>query len=87
MEGTPGGSIFNKWSHLETKFEGSQWGSGGPKDAQPLWEALSRKYATEATGPVTVVRNKVGQMWQNVELKVLEAKGNPITYIENAPKP
>ncbi|HEX8656603.1 MAG TPA: DUF6531 domain-containing protein, partial [Hymenobacter sp.] len=88
MESTPGGSIFNDWDHLNDKFEYGQWGvAGSPKNAQPLWKALSERYASQATGPVTVVRNKVGMMWKNVEYEVLKAQGNPITYIEPIPLP
>ena len=54
MEGTTGGNIFNDWQHLNDKFDYAQWGKGGPRDAHPLWKALSRRYANQTTGPVTV---------------------------------
>ncbi|UOQ55547.1 DUF6531 domain-containing protein [Hymenobacter cellulosivorans] len=89
MEATPGGNIFNNWKHLDDKFEYGQWGTGGPKDAQPLWEALSRRYANQSSGPVTVVRNKVGMMWKNVEYEELNKRASlpHITYIETVPLP
>ncbi|HEX8349755.1 MAG TPA: hypothetical protein VF598_07325 [Hymenobacter sp.] len=87
MEGTPGGNIFNNWKHLDDEFDYNRWGKGGPTDAHPLWRALSQRYASQFTGPVTVVRNKVGQMWKDVEYEELMKRVIPpdIKYINSPP--
>jgi RHS repeat-associated protein len=87
MEQTPGGSIFNNWEHLDDKFEYGMWGKGGPTDAQSLWKALSQRYANQTNGPVSVVRNKVGDMWTKVEYEELMSRSVPpdITYINSPP--
>lgn len=49
---TPGGSMFNDWRGFNEMYPGSAWGTGAPNDARPVWVALSREFASGATGQV-----------------------------------
>ena len=74
MEITPGGNVFNDWDTLGEVYPSYKWGSGGPMDQKPIWEALSRQYAYGARGKVSYVHpdGYYGNVWKKVELKALK---------------
>jgi hypothetical protein len=72
LEQTPGGRVFDDWRGLSGMYP--EWGKpGSPLDQRPIWEALSKQYASGATGSVTYVHpsDYTGYMWANVERRAI----------------
>lgn len=87
---TPGGSMFNDWRGFNEMYPGSAWGTGLPNDQRPIWVALSREFASGATGQVYHVVPIGGtpnpaSIWYTDEIVVLEDL-KKITNIVEVPK-
>jgi hypothetical protein len=80
LEMTPGGSIFNGWDYVKTKYP--TWGDGLPTDQRELWVAISKRYADLSTGQVTAVQKYEGYVWQTYEKPILDARDAIINIIK-----
>lgn len=60
LETTKGGRIVDEWPYMQKKMP---WEDGG----RDFWMDLSREYSNKASGNITVVRNEIGYIWENVE--------------------
>lgn len=75
LETTDGGRVADKWEDLKTDFPG--WRDDPPPNGYDFWTNLSKKYATEASGDITVVQSAKkaamggGDVWKNAEFPVL----------------
>ena len=70
MEHTQGGQIFDNWDMLSKMYP--EWKKGGVPQ-KDIWEAISKKYANEATGIVKYYNptNELGIIWENKEYPIL----------------
>jgi hypothetical protein len=82
MEETAGGRIFDKWDYLKQRYPEWDTNPNPALNQQNLWKAISKKYASEATGPVHYVHRYEGYIWKNVEETALTTQGNPIIRVK-----
>lgn len=65
LETTKGGKIVDEWPYMQKKMP---WKDEGRK----FWMSLSENYASQASGKINVVRNKIGEIWAEVEKPILD---------------
>lgn len=76
IEQTPGGSIFENWDWLDkSAFKIEHWAKNNYNDQALLWGALSKAYASQASGVAHVFQEKSGKIWENYEMPELMRKG------------